>query len=225
MIRHRPIPFAPATSALPQSLLCLILTFVSAGAFLAAQDSPPPVLADVPSGSLAKPLPAGVTRVALVFSGGHDTLPIDHGRPVSLIAAALGVQDQVFREAFSHVHPAGPGSGGPTDAEARANKQALMKALGKYGVTNDRLNTVSTFYRYPSWEGGIWKHQPATGNALVKDGAIIGYEITAGGYGYTTPPTVTVPAFKGAAAKVTLAFGPNFTANGSVAEIAIAPGA
>src|SRR5437016_5075268 len=83
-----------------------------------------------------------VTRVPVVFNGGHDTDPRDHGRPVVLIAAALGVKPEVFREAFSHVHPAGPGSGGPTDAEARKNKAALMSALGKYGITNDRLDTV-----------------------------------------------------------------------------------
>jgi len=203
-------------------LLLLTLAALSVGSFLTAQDGPRPVSTDVPPSSLVKPLPAGVTRVPVVFSGGHDTLPIDHGRPVVLIAAALGVKDQVFREAFSHVHPAGPGSGGPTDAEARANKQALMTALGKYGVTNDRLNTVSTFYRYPSWKGGIWKNQPATANALVKDGAIVGYEVTAGGYGYTTPPTVSVPSIKGATAKVTLLFGKNFTTNGAVSAIAIA---
>ena len=89
-----------------------------------------------------KPPPPGVTRVPVVFSGGHDTVPVDHGRPVVLIAAALGVKDEVFREAFSHVHPAGPGSGGPTGEEARANKAALMKALGKYGITNERLDAV-----------------------------------------------------------------------------------
>lgn len=53
-----------------------------------------------------KPLPPGVTRMPVVFSGGHETVGVDHGRPVVLIAAALGVKDEVFREAFSHVHPA-----------------------------------------------------------------------------------------------------------------------
>ncbi len=49
--------------------------------------------------------------------------------PVALIAAALGVESQVFRDAFSGVHPAR--GRGPTDAEARANKQVLMAALGQ----------------------------------------------------------------------------------------------
>jgi len=171
------------------------------------------------SAAPAKPLPAGVTRVPVVLSGGHETVPVDHGRPVKLIAAALGVEDEVFREAFSHVHPAGPGSGGPTETEARANKAALMNALGKLGISNDRLNTVSNFYRYAAWEGGIWKNKPATANALVKDGVIVGYEITSGGYGYTTPPTVTTPGVKGAPAKAELSFGKDFETNGAVSAI------
>jgi Spy/CpxP family protein refolding chaperone len=167
-----------------------------------------------------KPLPAGVTRVPVTFSGGHDTVPVDHGRPVKLIAAALGVQEEVFREAFSHVHPAGPGSGGPTDAEARQNKAALMNALGKFGVTNDRLNTVSNFYRYAAWQGGIWKNKPATVSALVKNGVITGFEIISGGYGYTTPPSVSVPGIAGAA-KVELAFGKDMESNGAISAITI----
>jgi len=171
-----------------------------------------------------KPLPPGITRVPVTFSGGHETVPVDHGRPVVLIAAALGVKDEVFREAFSHVHPAGPGSGGPTDAEARANKAALMNALGKFGVTDARLNDVSNFYRYPPGRGNLWKVTPATANALVKNGAVIGYEITGGGYGYTTVPSVSVPGFANAAAKVELSFGKDFESNGAVSAIAVVQG-
>ncbi len=167
----------------------------------------------------ARPLPPGVTRVPVIFAGGHETVPVDHGRPVVLIAAALGVKDEVFREAFSHVHPAGPGRGGPTDAEARANKEALMSRLATYGITDERLNTVSNFYRYAAWEGGLWKNQPASANALVKDGAIVGYEVVSGGYGYTTPPTVSVPGFAGATAVLELSHGKNFETNGSIASI------
>jgi hypothetical protein len=43
-----------------------------------------------------KQLPSDVTRVAVVFSGGHETEGVDHGRPVVLIAAALGVKPEVF---------------------------------------------------------------------------------------------------------------------------------
>src|SRR5258708_22555679 len=77
--------------------------------------------ADGPTGS--------VTRVPVVFSEGHDTDPRDRGRPVVLVAGALGVAPEVFREAFSHVHPAGPDSGGPTEGEARAHKAPPIPAL------------------------------------------------------------------------------------------------
>ncbi len=162
-----------------------------------------------------------VTRVPVAFSGGHDTDPRDHGRPVILIAAALGVQPEVFREAFSHVHPAGPGSGGPTDAEARQNKAALMNALSKYGITNDRLDTVSNYYRYPPGRGGLWKTKEAAANALIKNGAIIGYEITNGGSGYSSAPAVSVPGHPEAAAQAELAFGKNMETNGAVSAITI----
>src|SRR6478736_1641922 len=76
-----------------------------------------------------KDLPKDVKRVAVVFSGGYDTDPRDKGRPVVLVAGALGVTPEVFRDAFSRVHPAGPGRGGPTREEAQANKAVLMSAL------------------------------------------------------------------------------------------------
>ncbi len=168
-----------------------------------------------------KELPKDVTRVPVVFSGGHDTEGVDHGRPVVLIAAALSVKPEVFREAFSHVHPAGPGSGGPTDAEARQNKAALMGALGKFGVTDAKLNTVSNFYRYPPGRGGIWRNRPATADALVKNGVVVGYVLINGGYGYTTPPAVSVPNVPAATAKVEISFSKEMELNGAVSSISL----
>ena len=173
--------------------------------------------------SQASELPKDVTRVPVIFSGGHETEGVDRGRPVILIAAALGVAPEIFREAFSHVHPAGPGSGGPTDAQARQNKAALMSALGKFGVTDERLNQVSNYYRYPPGRGGIWRIQPATANALVKNGAIVSFEIVDGGSGYTTPPSVSVAGFNGVTAKVDLSFGKTMETNGAVSSITLAP--
>ncbi|CAN5893686.1 hypothetical protein BH11VER1_BH11VER1_01500 [soil metagenome] len=166
-------------------------------------------------------LPKGVMRVPVVFSGGHETEGVDRGRPMVLIAAALGVKPEVFREAFSHVHPAGPGSDGPTDAEARQNKAALMNALEKYGITDERLNAVSNYYRYPPGRGGLWKSHSATANALVKNGAVIGYEITSGGSGYSSPPAVSVPNIKGATALVEVSFGKAMESNGAVSAITV----
>jgi len=165
--------------------------------------------------------PKDVTRVPIAFSGGHDTDPQDRGRPVVLIAAALGVKPEVFRDAFSRVHPAGPGSGGPTDAEARANKKVLMDALGKYGITDQRLNEVSNYYRYMRSKGEMWKHKDAAANALVKGGAIVGYEITDAGAGYSSAPAVSVPGHPEAKAQAELAFGKNLETNGAVSAIKI----
>lgn len=168
-----------------------------------------------------KELPAGVTRVPVEFSGGHDTDPRDHGRPVVLIASALGVTSDVFRDAFSKVRPA-RGGAEPDPSQVRQNKAVLMEALEKHGITNERLDAVSNQYRFPPGRGSIWTNKGAIANALMKDGAVIGYEIVNGGSGYTTPPTVTVPGFKNASPKVELAFGKDFETNGSVSSLTIA---
>ena len=167
-------------------------------------------------------LPQGVTRVPVVFTGGHETEGVDRGRPVILIAAALGVPPEVFREAFSRVRPAGPGRGGPTPDEARQNKEALMKVLRRYGITNERLDEVSNFYRYPPGRGHIWRNTPAQADALVKNGVVIGYEITDGGAGYSSLPSVSVPGVKGARAQVKLEFNKDLDSNGSVSSVTVA---
>jgi hypothetical protein len=166
-------------------------------------------------------LAQGVKQVPIRFSGGHDTYPEDHGRPVALIAAALKVSPDVFRAAFSGVHPAGPDSGGPTDAEARANKQVLMRALGPYGVTDDRLNAVSNYYRYNRSRGEMWPVVPATGYATVTNGVITGFTITNPGSGYTSAPTATVPGFD---VKIitSIAYSTDFARNGAVTEMHVA---
>ncbi len=171
--------------------------------------------------ALAGELPTGVTRQAVVFTGGHDTEHRDGGRPVGLIAAALGVPPEVFREAFTHVRPAH--DGGPTREQAQQNKGALMDALGKYGITNERLDTVSNYYRYRPQKGELWTHKDATANALIKGGAVISYEITSPGSGYSTPPAVSIPGIKDASAKVELVFGQTLESNGSVSAITVVP--
>jgi hypothetical protein len=168
-------------------------------------------------------LPAGTMKVDLVFRGGHDTDPRDHGRPVALVAAALGVPPEVFREAFSHVHPAPPGER-PEPAQVRRNKQALMEKLAPYGVTNDRLDEVSNYYRYRRESGELWRHVDAAGYAIVQGGKIVSITITNPGAGYTTPPVVSVP---GVALTVyplaRLSLGTDLFSNGSIAGIEQAP--
>src|SRR3954470_19516070 len=89
--------------------------------------------------------------VPLVFSGGHTIGKQDFGRPVYLIAAGLGVKPEQFREAFGGVTPAR--GRGPTGAEPRRNKTALMKVLAPLGVTNERLDEVSNYYRFRPQDG------------------------------------------------------------------------
>jgi hypothetical protein len=165
----------------------------------------------------------GVKKVDLVFEGGHDTDPRDHGRPVVLIAAALGVPAPVFRDAFSHVHPARPG-GPPQEDQVRQNKQALMERLSPYGVTDDRLNEVSNYYRYRSWAGELWRHVAAAAYALVKGDKIVDIVLTQRGAGYTTPPRVSV---RGVGLTVypmaTLAYGKDLATNGSIKAVVMSP--
>jgi hypothetical protein len=168
-------------------------------------------------------LPAGITRVPVVFTGGHDTEGQDRGRPVNLIAAALGVPAEVFREAFSHVKPARAGTA-PEPNQVRENKAALMNALGKHGVTNDRLDTVSNYYRYARGRNELWTHRDAVANALVKDGKVTSFELVDAGAGYSSVPQATVAGVKDAQAKVELAFGKYLAKNGSIAVLKVQDG-
>ena len=108
---------------------------------------------------------AAETKLPVTFSGGHETDPKDHGRPVVLVAAALGVKPDVFRKAFSGVTPAR--GRGPTGEEARRNKEALLKVLAPYKVTNERLDEVSDYYRYRPQKGELWPTTSAKAYAVV----------------------------------------------------------
>ena len=116
-------------------------------------------------------------KIPLTFSGGHETDPQDHGRPVVLVAAGLGVKPEVFREAFRGVTPAHDGK--PSPEQQRSNKEALMKVLKPLGVTNDRLDEVSNYYRYQPQRGELWKATPAEGHAVVENGKIKRIVVTA----------------------------------------------
>jgi hypothetical protein len=163
-----------------------------------------------------------MTRVQVTFTGGHETDPRDHGRPDVLIAAALGVPTEVFREAFSHVTPAGPGRS-PEPDEARRNKAALMRVLGPYGITNERVNAVSNYYRYNRPLGElVWRSTPASAYATLRNGVVVGFTITDAGSGYSSGPRVSVPGMPELKVVATLLFGEDFAKNGSIKELAIA---
>ena len=153
------------------------------------------------------------------FTGGHDIGKDDHGRPCVLIAAALGVKTEVFREAFSGVTPAK--NGRPSGEEARKNKEALMKVLKPHDVTNDRLDEVSNYYRYKPQDDELWKHKDAKAHAVVEEGRITKVVVTDAGAGYSTPPTVTIKGFEKVAFVVTLLFDKDLAKNGSIKSIEV----
>ena len=157
-------------------------------------------------------------KVPLTISGGHETDPRDHGRPVVLIGHALGVTPEVFREAFSHVKPAPAGSA-PEPAQVQRNKAALLNALGPYGVTNAWLDHVSNYYRYRPGSGKLWPTKPATALATIKDGAVVAITIADAGAGYSSPPKISIPGHPEISLQSELAFGRDLAKNGSLAAI------
>ena len=163
---------------------------------------------------------AAERRVALVFSGGHATAPVDKGRPVVLVAAGLGVPTTVFRTAFSGVRPAALGTQ-PEGSQVTTNKAALLRVLSPYGVTNGELDRVSDYYRYDGSAGQLWPVQPARGYAVIRAGRVVRVVVTAGGSGYTTSPVVTVPGVV-TRATATVAFGRDLSRNGRVTAVAVA---
>ncbi|MGC3971752.1 MAG: hypothetical protein QM775_31745 [Pirellulales bacterium] len=164
---------------------------------------------------------AGDGVVPLKISGGHEIdRQKDFGRPVVLIAAALGVKPDVFREAFSGVTPSRGGP--PSREEAQRNKDALMRVLAPHGITNDRLDEVSNYYRYRPQDGQLWSHEEAAGHAVVIDGKVTKIVVTKPGAGYTTPPTITVPGYEQTKLTAKLHFDRDLKKNGSIAAIDLA---
>jgi hypothetical protein len=168
--------------------------------------------------------PSATTRVSLQSTGGHETDPRDRGRPVILVASALGVSEDVFRDAFSHVTPAGPGQQ-PTPDLARRNKQALMERLAKYGITNERLDEVSNYYRYNAQAGEMWKNRPAKAEADIETGKVTRVIVTDAGAGYSSPPTVALPSAPDTVFTAKVAYGKDLATNGGIDSIAIGPAA
>ncbi|MGZ4164287.1 MAG: hypothetical protein ACXVPK_09640 [Tumebacillaceae bacterium] len=159
--------------------------------------------------------------LTITISGGHATDPRDKGRPVVLVASALGVPSEVFRDAFSGVTPAGLDRN-PTPEEAQRNKAALLKVLSPYGITNDRLDEVSNFYRYNGQQSKTWRVTPATVKAIETNGVVTGIQITNPGAGYSSTPTITIKGPNGTVtATTTVSYTQDFTTNGSLATVTL----
>lgn len=160
---------------------------------------------------------AAEIRLPVTFSGGHDTDPKDGGRPVMLVAAGLGVSAEVFRKAFNGVTPARGGE--PSPEQTRRNKDALMKALSPYKITNERLDEVSNYYRYRPGREELWKNVPAKAEAVVENGVVSRIEVKEAGAGYSSLPTATIKDMESAKLIVTLLFDKELKKNGSIAKI------
>lgn len=159
------------------------------------------------------------TTAPVKFSGGHETESRDHGRPVVLVAAGLGVKPEVFREAFSNVRPAKNGK--PSGEEARRNKDVLMKALSPHGITNERLDEVSNYYRYQPQKGNLWPTTAAKAHAVVEDGKVKQIVVDQRGAGYSSQPVATIEGMENVKLKVNLAFGKDLKKNGAVESIGV----
>ena len=162
---------------------------------------------------------AAEEKVPVSFSLGHEIGKNDFGRPVTLIAAALGVKPEVFRQAFSGVTPAR--GRGPTGDEARSNKAALLKVLAPHGVTNERLDQVSDYYRYQPQRGELWPTTVAKAHAIVENGKIKRIVVTQPGSGYCSPPRAKVEGFPKVELEVTLEFGKDLKKNGAVVAVKV----
>lgn len=196
----------------------VVATLVVMAASGCGNGPPPPGNGDNNSASseqLISDAPAGT----VVIRGGYETDPVDRGRPVALIAAALGVETEVFRDAFSGVTPAH--GRGPSEAEAQANKKVLLDALGKYGITNERLDEVSNYYRYQPQSGEIWQHTPATATATVENGEVVSVKITEPGAGYMVAPKVVIAGHPDVKVEATVEFTQDFQTNGRLASLTV----
>jgi hypothetical protein len=164
-------------------------------------------------------LHAAEREIPVTFSGGHEIGRNDFGRPVVLIAAALNVKPEVFREALSGVTPAK--GRGPTGEEARRNKEALMKVLAPYGVTNERLDEVSNYYRYQPERNQLWPTTAAKAHAVVEEGKIKRIVVTDPGSGYCSTPQVKVEGIGGVEFKVKLELGKDLKKNGGIGAVEV----
>jgi hypothetical protein len=168
----------------------------------------------------AAPGEPAVETVSVAITGGFRTDPRDNGRPVILVASALGVSSKIFRDAFSRVHPAPAGSE-PDPEQVRRNKDVLLAALGPHGVSNARLDEVSSYYRCDGSRGELWKHHAAKVTVELSKGKAPVITVLDYGAGYTSPPKLSVPGHPEIKIKASLVFGFALDTNGSLSRVEI----
>jgi len=166
---------------------------------------------------------AGKRSTAVKITGGHATDGRDGGRPVVLVAAALGVPTAVFREAFASVTPAAGGEE-PDPAQVQRNKAALLAVLAPYGVTNESLDGASDYYRFNGSAGEVWRRSASSAKAVVRNGKVVAVRIVKAGAGYSSAPRVTIAGYPKVRVRATIAYGKDLAKNGRVAKLTIVKG-
>ena len=96
-----------------------------------------------------------------------------------------------------------------------------MRVLKPHGVTDERLDEVSDYYRYKPGKGNLWKTMPAKAYAVLEDGKVKRIVVTDPGSGYSTAPKATVQGMEKVGLKVTIQFNKDFKKNGSISSIEV----
>jgi len=203
-----------------ESLCAVLAVTVLATASCGGYDSGQAQAAPQTSTASDDPTNSTITRLPVVISGGHDTDPRDHGRPVILVAGGLGAAPEVFRDAFSGVQPVAPGSQ-PDQARAQQNKAVLLAALRQYGITNEQLGAVSDYYRYQPGTGTLWPTRAAVITATIKAGTVTSFDVTDGGAGYSSQLSISVPGAACGPVAVNLSYSRDLAKNGSIGSVAL----
>ena len=137
-----------------------------------------------------------------------------------MVAGGLGVAPEVFRDAFSGVRPVAPGKQ-PDQARAQQNKAVLLAALSPYGITNEQLDAVSDYYRYQPGTGVLWPIRSAVITATVQTGTVTSFEVTDGGAGYPSQPSISVPGAACGPVAVNLSYSRDLAKNGAIESVTL----
>ena len=90
-----------------------------------------------------------------------------------------------------------------------------------HGVTDERLDEVSDYYRYKPGKGNLWKTTPAKAYTVLEDGKVKRIVVTDPGSGYSTAPKAVVQGLEKMGLKVTIQFNKDFKKNGSISSIEV----
>ena len=90
-----------------------------------------------------------------------------------------------------------------------------------YGITNKQLDAVSDYYRYQPGTGTLWPARAAVITATVKTYMVTSFEVTDGGAGYSSQPSISVPGAACGPVAVNLSYGRDLAKNGSIESVTL----